>query len=246
MDFSESPRGKTIRETVRAFVEKEAYPIERDLQQKGFAALLPTLKQKRERAKETGLWAAFFSQEYGGAGLSLTEYAHMSEELGRSPIGHYLFNCQAPDVGNMEILLEHGTPEQKEEYLRPLVRGDVRSCFTMTEPEHAGSNPVWLGTTATKEGGDFVLRGHKWFSTGADGAAFAICMAVTDPEAEDPYQRASMIIVPTATPGFEPVSHLWVMGHRGADWASHGEVMYHGARVPQSNLLGSEGMGFVI
>jgi acyl-CoA dehydrogenase len=116
----------------------------------------------------------------------------------------------------------------------------------MTEPEFAGSNPVWLGTTAVKDGGEWVLRGHKWFATGADGAAFAICMAVTDPDAKDPYRRASMIIVPTGTPGFELVGNLSVMGQRGGDWASHGEVAYHGARVPLANLLGGEGMGFVI
>ena len=123
----------------------------------------------------------------------------------------------------MEILIEHGTPEQKETFLKPLARGDVRSCFTMTEPEFAGSNPVWMGTTARKDGGDWVIRGHKWFSSGMDGSAFAICMAVTNPDA-DPHGRASMIIVPTGTPGFEMVCNLSVMGHRGGDWASHAEV----------------------
>jgi alkylation response protein AidB-like acyl-CoA dehydrogenase len=145
----------------------------------------------------------------------------------------------------MEILIEHGTPEQKDRFLAPLVRGDVRSSFTMTEPEFAGSNPVWMGTTARKDGGDWVLRGHKWFSSGMDGAAFAICMAVTNPDA-DPHGRASMIIVPTGTPGFELVQNLSVMGHRGGDWASHAEVRYHDARVPLANLLGGEGAGFVI
>jgi alkylation response protein AidB-like acyl-CoA dehydrogenase len=145
----------------------------------------------------------------------------------------------------MEILMEFGTPEQKERWLGPLVRGEIRSCFTMTEPEFAGSNPVWLGTTAKKDGGEWVIRGHKWFSTGADGAAFAICMAVTKPDAE-PHGRASMIIVPMGTPGFELIGNLSIMGHRGGDWASHAEVAYHDARVPESNLLGGEGMGFVI
>jgi acyl-CoA dehydrogenase len=246
VDFSESDRVKAIRGLVRDFMQREVFPLEPALARDGFPALLPVLRQKRERARETGLWAAYVPKEWGGAGLSLTEFAHLSEELGRSPIGHYVFNCQAPDVGNVEILLEHGTPEQQERWLRPLVRGDLRSCFTMTEPEFAGSNPVWLGTTAVKDGAEWVLRGHKWFATGADGAAFAICMAVTDPDAEDPYRRASMIIVPTGTPGFELVGNLSVMGQRGGDWASHGEVAYHGARVPLANLLGGEGMGFVI
>jgi alkylation response protein AidB-like acyl-CoA dehydrogenase len=245
MDFSESPRVTTVRATVRQFVEKELIPLEPRLAREGFPALLPILKEKRERAKQTGLWAAHLSEKHGGAGLSLTEFAHMSEELGKTPIGHYAFNCQAPDVGNMEILIEHGTPEQKEKFLAPLVRGEARSCFTMTEPEFAGSNPVWMGTTARKDGAEWVIRGHKWFSSGMDGSAFAICMAVTNPDA-DPHGRASMIIVPTSTPGFELVCNLSVMGHRGGDWASHAEVAYHDARVPLSNILGGEGAGFVI
>lgn len=246
MDFTESPRVKEIRSTVRTFLEKEAHPIELTLRNDGFVASLPKLRAARERARETGLWAAFVHEEYGGAGLSLVEFAHMSEELGRSPLGHYLFNCQAPDVGNIEILIKHGTPEQKERYLVPLVRGDIRSCFTMTEPEFAGSNPVWMATTARKEAGQWVLHGHKWFATGADGAAFAICMATTNPDAPTPHTRASMIIVPTGTPGFELIGNLSIMGERGGDWASHGEVSYQGARVPLENLLGGEGMGFAI
>lgn len=245
MDFTPSPKVAAIQQTVRAFVQKELVPLEPALARDGFKALLPVLQEKRARAKETGLFAAHVPQAHGGAGLSLAEYAHMSEELGKSPLGHWTFNCQAPDVGNMEILMEFGTPEQKERWLGPLVRGEIRSCFTMTEPEHAGSNPVWLSTTAKKEGGEWVLRGHKWFSSSADGAAFAICMAVTDPEAA-PHARASMIIVPTGTPGFELVGNLSIMGHRGGDWASHGEVSYQGARVPLASLLGGEGMGFAI
>ncbi len=243
MDFSESDRVRGFRQTVREFMKKEIYPLETQFRRDGFAAVLPRLKQTRIKAKETGLWAAHLPVEWGGAGLSLTEFAHLSEELGRSPLGHYAFNVQAPDVGNMELLLSHGTAEQKDRWLRPLVRGDIRSCFTMTEPEFAGSNPVWMGTTAVKEGDRYVIRGHKWFSSSADGAAFAVCMAITNPEAE-PHRRASLIIVPTDTPGFELVGNISVMGHRGADHQSHGEVMYHGARVPLSNLLGVQGSGF--
>ena len=246
MDFSESPKVRTVRGIVREFMEKEVYPFEPALRHQGFKELLPTLKEKREKARQTGLWAAHLPDEYGGAGLSLLEFACMSEELGKSPIGHYLFNVQAPDVGNMEVLMEHGTPGQKERFLLPLVRGEIRSCFTMTEPEFAGSNPVWMGTTAIKDGGDWVLRGHKWFASSADGAAFAICMAVTNPDAVDAYRRASMIIVPTDTPGFTLIGNASVMGGRGGDWASHGEVSYQDARVPLANLLGQEGAGFVI
>jgi alkylation response protein AidB-like acyl-CoA dehydrogenase len=246
MDFSESPAVSSLRAEARAFVEAEAIPLERELLHEGFAKVRPALAERRARAKRTRLWAAFMPRQYGGGGLSLTEFAHVSEELGRSPLGHYLCNCQAPDVGNMEVLMELGTPEQKDELLAPLVAGEIRSCFTMTEPAFAGSNPVWLGTTARRDGDAWVIEGRKWFSTGADGAAFAVCMAVTNPEAKEPHARASMILVPTDSPGFELVSNLSIMGHRGADWASHAEVAYHGVRVPLASLLGGEGEGFAI
>ena len=246
MDFTVPPKVETLRAVARKFVDEELVPLEPALARDGFAALLPRLRRVRERAKETGLWAAFVPEAFGGAGLTLLEYAHLSEELGRTPVGHWAFNCQAPDAGNIEILMQHGTDAQRERWLGPLVRGEIRSCFTMTEPEHAGSNPVWLSTTARREGDEWVLNGHKWFASSADGAAFAICMATTSPQAEDRYRRASMIIVPTGTPGFELVGNLSVMGGRGGDWASHGEVSYQGARVPAENLLGGEGMGFVI
>ncbi len=246
MDFSESPKVRALRGLVRAFVEAEILPLEAGLRHGGFSALMPTLEEARKKAQATGLFAAHVPEAYGGAGLSLVEFAHMSEELGRSPLGHYVFNVQAPDVGNMEILMAHGTPEQKERFLLPLVRGEIRSCFTMTEPEFAGSNPVWLGTTARREGDSWVLRGHKWFASSADGAAFAVCMAMTSPEAPDPHRRASMILVPTGTPGFVLVGNISVMGERGGGWASHGEVSYQDARVPLSNLLGTEGAGFAM
>ncbi len=243
MDFSDSERVTAFRKIVREFMKEEVLPLEPALRRSGFVAILPALKATRARAKETGLWAAHLPAEWGGAGLGLTEFAHLSEELGRSPLGHYAFNVQAPDVGNMELLLEHGTDEQKERWLRPLVRGDIRSCFTMTEPEFPGSNPTWMGTTAIQDGDGWVIRGHKWFASSAEGSAFAVCMAVTDPDAK-PHERASMIIVPTDTPGFELVGNISVMGSRGGDHQSHGEVQYHGARVPRSSLLGRRGEGF--
>jgi alkylation response protein AidB-like acyl-CoA dehydrogenase len=246
MDFSVSDRVLGFQGLVREFMRKEVHPLEPRLRREGFAALLPQLRTVRAKARETGLFAAHLPAEYGGAHLPLTEFAHLSEELGKSPLGHYVFNVQAPDIGNMELILEHGSAEQKERWLGPLARGEIRSCFTMTEPEFAGSNPVWMGTTATREGSEWVIRGHKWFASAADGAAFAVCMAMTSPAHADPHRRASMIIVPTDTPGFELVGNLSIMGHRGADWMSHGEVMYHGARVPLSSLLGPEGGGFVL
>src|SRR5918911_1108228 len=187
---------------VRDFVREEAIRLEADFLRRPFRELVPALEEKRRMVKSLGLWAPHLPREYGGMGLTLSEFAHVSEELGRTPLGHYLFNCQAPDVGNMEILMAHATPEQKELYLWPLIRGEMRSCFSMTEPEHAGSNPAWMSTRAVKDRDDYVINGHKWFTSSAEGAAFAIVMTVTDPEAESPYRRASQIIVPTSTEGF--------------------------------------------
>jgi alkylation response protein AidB-like acyl-CoA dehydrogenase len=246
MEFSESETTTRLRAVVREVVRREVMPLEPVLRREGFVAGLPRLARARAVARETGLFAAFMPKEVGGAGLSLLEFAPLSEELGRSPLGHYVFNCQAPDAGNMELLHQYGTDEQKEKFLLPLVRGDVRSTFTMTEPENAGSNPVWLSTTAVRDGQEWVIRGHKWFSTGADGASFAICMATTNPERKESYARASMLIVPTATPGFERVQNLSVMGERGGDWASHGEIVYRDVRIPLGNILGGDGMGFVL
>jgi alkylation response protein AidB-like acyl-CoA dehydrogenase len=146
----------------------------------------------------------------------------------------------------MEILHQFGTAEQQERFLQPLVEGRIRSCFSMTEPRHAGSNPVWMSTTAEKEGTDYLINGHKWFTSSADGAAFAIVMAVTNPEAESPYRRASQILVPLDTPGYIHTRRIPIMGEAGADYFSHSEVHYEDCRVPQSNLLGPEGGGFAI
>ena len=174
------------------------------------------------------------------------EVAQLGELLGRTPFGQFTFNCQAPDAGNLDLLLQHASPEIREKYLHPLLDGTIRSCFSMTEPGFAGSNPLLLGTTAVRDGDHFVINGHKWFTTSADGSAFAIVMAVTNPEAENAYLKASMIIVPTDTPGFELVRNIPVMGHAGEGWHSHGEIRYTDVRVPVSNLLGPEGSGFVL
>ena len=232
--------------TIRQFIQTEVQPLENDFLRRPFRELLPRLKAKREQVKALSLWAPHLPPELGGQGLSLSEFARISEELGRTPLGHYLFNCQAPDIGNMEILIEHGTPEQKKTWLEPLTRGEIRSCFSMTEPEFAGSNPVWMNTTAVKEGGEYVINGHKWFTSAADGAAFAIVMTITNPDAAKPHARASQIIVPTNTPGFKLVRNIPVMGDEGEDYGSHAEIRYENCRVPQTNLLGKEGDGFAI
>ncbi len=245
MDFAVSEKMQDLLGRIRTFVETELFPLEAEYLDKGFNALAPLLAEKRAKVKSLGLWLPQIDQEYGGLGLSVLEHGLASAELGKSPLGHYCFNCQAPDAGNMEILIKYGTEEQKERYLKPLLAGDIRSCFSMTEPDHPGSNPTWMGTLAAKDGDDYVITGKKWWSTGGDGAKFAIVMAVTNPDAA-PHLRASQIIVPADTPGFIIEGSSPFMGHRGEGWASHSEITYDHCRVPQRNLLGPEGAGFLI
>ncbi len=227
---------------VRAVVER-LRPLEPRFVTGSFRALVPELEAIRAELRERGLFAPWLQRGLGGMGLDLLEFARVAEELGRSPLGHYTFHCQAPDVGNTELLMQHGTPEQKERYLLPLAHGQIRSCFSMTEPELAGSNPVLMNTSAEIEGDELVINGHKWFTSSAEGAAFAIVMAVTDPDAPE-YARASMIIVPTDTKGFRLVRNVSVMGHSGDDYHSHAEVRYEDCRVPTANILGPRGAGF--
>ena len=245
MDFTVSDEMETMLGMVREFVDRELVPIEQQMLHGDAASLAEMVAHAQDRVRQMGLWAPNHPVEFGGLGLSMVNHGLLSEALGRSPLGHTVFGAQAPDAGNIEILHTHATPEQRERWLAPLVAGEIRSCFSMTEPETAGSNPVLLETTAVKDGDDYVINGQKWFTSSADGAAFAIVMAVTDPEAP-PYQRASMIIVPTDTPGFNLVRNVSVMGHAGSGHASHAEVIYQSCRVPQTNLLGPEGGGFVI
>lgn len=240
-----SPRALEVLAKARTFVEERLIPLERTLMERGFVAMVPELETVRAEAKARGLWAPFLPVALGGQGLSLLEYGHVSEALGRTPLGHYALNCQAPDVGNMELLHMFGDAALKERWLGPLARGEIRSCFGMTEPEHAGSNPVFLSTRARKDGGDYVIDGHKWFTTGAEGSAFCIVMAVTSDDAPL-HARASQIIVPTDTPGFRIVRNLPVMGEAGGGWASHAEVTLTGVRVPQTNRIGVEGAGFLL
>ena len=245
MDFNIPEKIKIITGMMDEFVEKEIIPLEPEFLTRTFRDMLPVLEDKRKMVKQMELWAPNHPEEYGGMGLNLVEHAFVSESLGRSPLGHYIFGCQAPDAGNIEILHLYGTDEQKEEYLRPLVDGRIRSCFSMTEVELAGSNPVMMDTTAVKDGDDYVINGQKWYSTAADGAEFSIVMAVTNPDAPS-YMQASMIIVPIDTPGFNLVRNIPVMGHVGDDYASHSEILLQSCRVPRKNLLGPEGYGFVI
>ena len=245
MDFAISEAMQDLLARYRDFVEAELFPLEPEFLEKGFGGMAAALDEKRARARELGLALPQIHQEYGGLGLSVLEHGLVSAELGKSPVGHYVCNCQAPDAGNMELLILYGSGEQKARFLGPLLAGDIRSCFGMTEPEYPGSNPTWMGTRAEKDGGDYVLNGHKWWSTGGDGAAFSIVMAVTNPDAP-PHMRASMLLVPTDTPGYINEATTPFMGHRGEGWASHSEVRLENCRVPQRNLVGPEGAGFLL
>ncbi len=245
MDFSLKDDVIALDKRIRAFLKEEVEPLEAPLFEHGFEALAPQLAVARQRCKDAGLWAPALGKELGGMGLPLMDFAHVSETLGRTPLGHYVFNVQAPDIGNMECLHQHGTPAHQETYLKPLAAGETRSCFSMTEPMHAGSNPTIMSTVARRDGDDYVIDGRKWFTTGADGAAFAIVMAVTDQDAPR-HRRATMIIVPTDTPGFVNARNIPVMGEPSGGWASHSEIVYEACRVPVSNRLGNEGDGFVI
>ncbi len=236
----------SLLEQYRSFVKNELFPIDLQVVTGPFRSFLTQLESLRAKAKRLNLFAPHLSKAEGGLGLNLVQFAQVSEILGQSPIGHYVFNCNAPDIGNMELLHLFGSAEQKNTWLKPLQEGKIRSCFAMTEPEHAGSNPINMSTIAVREGDYYRINGHKWFTTAADGASFTIVMAVTNPEAESPYQRASMIIVPLDNPGYRFIRNIPIMGEAGEDYMSHAEIRFENAIVPVSNLIGAEGQGFAL
>jgi acyl-CoA dehydrogenase len=249
MDFSPSDRVTELRERVRAFTAEHIMPVELEAVQalddevKPGVAYPRILVELRDRAKAEGLWNLFLPDEEHGPGLTNWEYGMLCEDMGRSPVAPMVFNCSAPDTGNMEILAEYGTPEQKERWLEPLLNDHVRSCFSMTEPETAGSDPTGLAARGELQDGEWAINGHKWFTSGYNGADVAIAMVVTDPDAA-PHKRASMILVPIDTPGFQGVRPVPVMGHDGGP--GHWEVRYEDVRVPEDALLGERGAGFSI
>ncbi|MDX6589948.1 MAG: acyl-CoA dehydrogenase [Solirubrobacterales bacterium] len=250
MDFTPSPEVDALRERVLDFMDAEIYPAEREIMEAIDDEVAPgvpypaNLTAVREKAKAEGLWNLFMPDERFGPGLKNWEYGLLCEEMGRSPMAAPMaFNCSAPDTGNMEILAEHGTEEQRERWLEPLMDGRIRSCFSMTEPAVSGSDPTLLRASADLDGDEWVIDGHKWFTSGAVGAELAIAMVITDPDAP-PYARASMICVPTDNPGFNLVRSVPVMGHDKGP--GHCEIRYEGCRVPKANLLGERGAGFAI
>ncbi len=247
-DFSTEPEFERKLEWMRGFVREHIWPLETLADELGWDGLRRAAKPLAEQVRAQGLWAAHLDPELGGQGFGQVKLGLMHEILGSSPIAPLMFGNAAPDSGNSEILAMGGTPEQKERYLHPLLGGDLKSAFSMTEPETAGSDPTLLQTRAVRDGEHWVINGRKWFSTNGSIADFLIVMVVTDPDAR-PHNRASMFIVDADTPGVNIVRDVATMEHPYSSWArygNHAEIRYEDVRVPASAMLGAEGAGFLI
>ena len=247
-DFSTDPEFQEQLDWMRELVRTEVWPIETVIDELGEEGFRTAIRPLQERVKERGLWAAHLPPELGGQGFGQVKLGLMHEILGSSPYAPAVFGNAAPDSGNSEILALAGSGDQKERYLHPLLAGDLKSAFSMTEPETAGSDPTLLQTRAVKDGGDWVINGHKWFSTNGSVADFLIVMAVTDPDAR-PHQRASMFIVDVDTPGVNIVRDIATMEHPAEHfgrYGGHAEILYEDVRIPGDALLGGEGEGFLI
>ena len=250
MDFALSDEVLELRERLRAFMVEHVVPREAELTRAIDDEVAPGIAypaaicELRAGARAEGLWNLWLANHHEGPGLTNVAYGVLCEEMGRALyVAPAIFNCSFPDTGNAEALLDYGTPDQIERFARPLLEDDVRSCFALTEPEAASSDPTNIFTTARLEDGEWVLDGHKWWISGAAGASFAIVMAVTDPDAP-PHARASMLIVPVETEGYELVRALPLLGH--ARGYGHAELRFHGVRIPAQNVLGGRGEGFAV
>jgi acyl-CoA dehydrogenase len=251
MDFKLSARTEELQEQLLEFMDEHVYPNEevywRQVQESGDPFFHPpVMEEMKDEARGRGLWNLFLPNERFGAGLTNLEYAPLAEITGRSQIAPEALNCAAPDTGNMEILAEFGTPEQQRDWLEPLLEGEIRSCFAMTEPEVASSDATNMQARIEREGDEYVINAHKWWTSGAasDRCKIAILMGVTDPDA-DPYRQHSMILVPMDTPGVNIVRTLPVFGYDKGH-GGHCEVLFEDVRVPATNMLGGEGAGFAI
>jgi acyl-CoA dehydrogenase len=244
MDFSLPPHIEDIVQRVRRFIDAEVIPLEAHADETVDGIPEAMLRDVRTKAKAAGLWAPQLPLELGGMGLSLTEIVPVFEAAGRSPLGPLALNCSAPDEGNMHLLHLFANDEQRERYLKPLAAGDIYSAFAMTEPPPgAGSDPTMLLTHAERDGDDWVINGHKWFASGADGAAFLLIMARTNMDV--PVHKGSTIfIAPADTPGIEFVRRVPTMGMN--DLGGHCELRFHNLRLPGSAILGQEGEGFAL
>jgi len=241
IDFSFPPEIEKLRERVREYIEDVVLPAEREIEESGEArdVLIGGVKKMRREARERSLWLPHMPEEYGGMGLGHVAMAAVSAEAARARFGPFALNAQAPDEGNMHTLLHWATDEQKEKYLRPLCDGRIRSCFAMTEPEVAGSDPTLIRTRAQLEGDQWIINGHKWFISGANRAAFAILIARTEDEPDDPRAANSAFLVDLPTDGWEEVRDIETMsgGH------NHCEIRLDNLRLPREAMLGGRGDG---
>ncbi len=251
MDLTPSPRGQELHERVKAFMAAHVYPNEQrfhdEIKSSGDNLHVPAiLEELKAKAKADGLWNLFLPDDEHGAGLSNLDYAPIAETMGRVLWASEVFNCSAPDTGNMEVLHDFGTPDQKEQWLRPLLEGEIRSCFAMTEPDVASSDATNISSRAVRDGDEYVINGRKWFTTNGMNPNTRICifMGVTDPDAP-PHQRQSQILVPMDTPGVEIVRPMTVFGYDDG-YTAHPEILFRDVRVPVTNLIGEEGAGFAI
>jgi acyl-CoA dehydrogenase len=242
-DFSTEPEFEAKLDWMRSFIRNEVMPLEILTERLDKDAFLGHIATLQEEVKRAGLWATHLPPELGGQGMGQVKLGLMHEIEGQCFWGPLVFGNNAPDTGNSELLARFGTPEQKDRWLRPLLDKKIFSAFSMTEPEHAGSDPVRMSTTAVLEGDEWVLNGHKWFTTNAVVASVLIVMCVTEPDAA-PYERASMILVPAGTPGVRVVRNVPTMEGGEPFGFGHSEIYYENVRIPQSNIIGKRGDGF--
>ena len=251
MDFAPSPKAADYVRRIGQFIRDEVEPVEADYvrmlrEQADRWAVPPVLEELKARAREQGLWNLFLPDEQHGAGLSTVEYAPLAELMGRSPLAPEVFNCNAPDAGNMEVLLHYGSPEQRTRWLRPLLAGETRSAFSMTEPDVASSDATNMAATALVDGGEVVLKGRKWWSTGVGHprCEFLIFMGRSDLEAPT-HARHTMVLVPMSTPGVRVERMLTTMGYYDEP-GGHGEVSFTDVRLPLAAVIGRPGQAFEI
>lgn len=251
MDFQFNDRVRELQDRLNVFMDKHVYPLEHDynrqVEEAGGWTTPPLLDELKNKARSEGLWNLFFPDNEHGVGLSNLEYAPLAEIMGRISWAPEVFNCSAPDTGNMEVLARYGTEEQKETWLTPMLNGDIRSCFSMTEPGVASSDATNIECHIERDGDEYVINGRKWFSSGFSNerCKFAIVMGKSDPDNDNRYQQQSMVLVPKDTPGLSLLRNITTFGYTGAP-GGHPEIVFDNVRIPADHMLLGEGRGFEI